>query len=550
MRKKIIASLIVCILLVSAANMMAAAVDEPIDELPETENTDMPVPTESQLPQPTEPAVSPEEPPIVEQPTEPPQTTTPAPDPNQTPEPDETPMPDTSVVLVIDNAHIYDGMDIPYSSGYVPTASNGIAKVVLPLIATESIKDNMIIATVDLGEPSASPFQFGNYEKSIPLQANYVDGGTNIVESYLVSVDIPLAANRELGNFPIVFKIIGALHDGTPFAQDFTVFVTISDGIDPNATPSPEPQMESGSTGGEEAPVPEVKTMLTNYSINPSPVLAGDSLIIKATITNTNENQSMNNIKISVAGESTDLLFTGDDTGSYYFESLAPQESLELEMNMAVAQNSEAVPQKLNLDINYEGKKATPYKSAENITIPIAQPIRLEYDSPTIPDEVNAGDTISVSINVMNLGLGTVHNARMTLDAQGLIPEKTTFIGNIESGTAKKGDMYVFVGTKDTTDSNNSSDDKYGLTDGSITLLYEDEYGKEYSEVFDINTTINPPVISVAETEEPEDLEEDANTYQWWISIIIIGAIIAVIIIINSINKKKLQKKIEEYESA
>ena len=38
--------------------------------------------------------------------------------------------------FVIDNAHIYDGMDKAYKDGYTLTVKNGVATVVLPLTAS------------------------------------------------------------------------------------------------------------------------------------------------------------------------------------------------------------------------------------------------------------------------------------------------------------------------------------------------------------------------------------------------------------------------------
>jgi bisphosphoglycerate-dependent phosphoglycerate mutase len=144
----------------------------------------------------------------------------------------------------------------------------------------------------------------------------------------------------------------------------------------------------------------------------------------------------------------------------------------------------------------------------------------------------------------MNLGLSTVHNVRMSVDAPGLIPDKTAFLGNIESGAAKKGDLYVFVGALDMTGTA-QNEDKYGMTSGKTLLIYEDQYGQEYTEEFEFSANINPPVIMAPK--EPEEEEEPQNQNQWWISVSIVAAIIVTIVVIR-FSVKKRQKRIHEQE--
>lgn len=443
----------------------------------------------------------------------------------------------SDMTLQIDNAHQYAGMNAPYSGGYLPTATGGVAKVVLPLVPLQAVANNQINVALDLGDPSSSPFQFGNYDRTVPLQSNAVTTGA--VDSYLVAVDLPLAANRVMGNYPVVFNVTGTLASGGAFTQSFTVFVTITDGIDPNAPEPTAPPEPTPEIPGEEAPRPAPKILVSSYMVSPSPAKAGGDFVVTATLLNTNESQSINNVKITASAESTSLLPAADTT-SFYFKSIKSGESVEIKLKMKVAHDAKPEPQTITLNIEYEGYKAAALTATEQLIVPISQPIRLEYDEPTVPGEVNAGDTVSVSMNVMNKGLGTVHNVSVSMDAPSLVPDKTAFIGNIESGTAKKGDLYVFVSTLD-------GDKKYGRTSGAVTLTYEDEFGEAFTEEFPFETTINPPVIMNPEEDDPEE-EEPKNQSQWWISIIVAGGIIVAIILLSRYIKKKQQQLRDEDE--
>ena len=466
-------------------------------------------------------------------------------------------------LLLIDNVNIYEKMDKTYNKGYSPTVENGTATLVLPLIASENTLQDQIRVTFNLGDPASSPFQFKNYDKTVRLKNHPVNNGTGTADSYLVAVRILLVDDPAMGRFPVIITVAGQWTDGTSFSQEFSLYVTINDGIDPDAAPTPEPtagsepgteaesvtasEPESASaTETEEQPVPQAKILLDRCSVQPSPVMTGEEFNISATFKNTNESQSLNNVKITVTGETADIVPVGDETGSFYFKTIAKQETITIDMKMKIAQNAKAEPHKIKFAIEYEGNKATAYTAAEETVIQITQPVRLEFDEPQIPEEVNAGDTISVSMNVMNLGLSTVHNVRMLVEAEGLLPEKTAFLGNIESGASKKGDLYVFVKTLDTADQETvQGEDKYGMTKGNVLLTYEDEYGQEYTEEFAFSTNINPPVILV--DEDPEEDEGPKDQGQWWISVVIVAGIIVAIAGIR-IYIKKQQERIRRQE--
>lgn len=470
------------------------------------------------------------------------------PETTQEPIDQESPAPSQKIndtPLIIDNANIYEGMNNSYGAGYYPTVQNGVASLVLPLVSTETILNNQIRVTYNLGDTASSPFQFQNYDKTVVFAGYPVNSGSGNAECFLVTANIPLIGNRIMGRYPVIITASGQLQDGTPFSQQFTLFVTINDGIDPNAPPETTPTPEPAPV---EEPVPQAKIMLESFSVNPSPVVAGEEFNISASFKNTNENQAIRNVKIKVACDTSDIVPIENDTGSFYFKKIAKNEIVTLNMKMKASQSAKAEPHKITFSIAYEGNKATAYTEEESAVFDVMQPIRLEYDEPNIPKELNAGDTIPITVNIMNLGLSTVHNVRMSIDAPGLISENTAFLGNIDSGTSKKGEMYVFIGTLDMTEEQGFSggNEKYGKTDGKVVLTYEDGYGQEFSDEFKFSSAINPPVITAPE--EPKE-EEPKKQTQWWVSVVILAVIITVIIIIR-VYVKKRQERILGKESS
>ena len=68
-------------------------------------------------------------------------------------------------------------------------------------------------------------------------------------------------------------------------------------------------------------------------------------------------------------------------------------------------------------------------------------------------------------------------------------------------------------------------DELYGDTEGKVTLTYEDSFGNEHSQDFEIKTSIvkMPENTVTVQSQEPE------RASQWWVSMAIVGGIIAVV---------------------
>ena len=104
---------------------------------------------------------------------------------------------------------------------------------------------------------------------------------------------------------------------------------------------------------------------------------------------------------------------------------------------------------KLQFTIEYEDPKATAITETEDFILKITQPVVLETENLDIPAKVYAAETIPVSMKVMNMSRVKIYNVRFSMEAPGLMPKESAFIGNMEAGSAAVGTMSVYIGTKD-----------------------------------------------------------------------------------------------------
>ena len=436
--------------------------------------------------------------------------------------------PAAAVNLQIDDAHTYDGMDRAYKDGYTPTVKDGVATIVLPLVASGNISGNTITVTPNLGDTASSPFAFKNYQKTVSLISNAVNGGSVAIPSYLIRFDLPLASGRVNGAYPVTIDVKAQAADGSPIQQTFTAYVTITDGKDPNAAePTPE----------TEKPTSQPKIIVSGYSVNPSSVTAGEEFTVTVTLKNTSESKSVQNMTVTASCDSPNLAMQ-NDSDTFYIGNLGKGKTTDIELKYKTDLETPAQRYNIMLAIGYDNTDATPLTSTGTVVVQVNQPLRVEMEAPQIATEVNAGDTLPITFQIMNLGRNMVYNVRVELSAPGLIPSGTAFIGNMEAGTAMPGNMDVFIGTKDMTEGY-EGEGKYGLTTGVITLIYEDAAGQEYTEEAEFSTAINEPVVPSSAT-EPEEEPEKAG--QWWISVVIGAVVIAGLVSWQVIrNKRKVE---------
>ena len=141
-----------------------------------------------------------------------------------------------AVTLNIDNENQYDGMEKPYAHGYVPTNVNGSVRIVFPILSEGELRGNTLRTALDLGDAQTAPFIFKNYEKDIKLQTVRVNADTKEVSAYVADFTVELKEKRNNGSYPVILKATAKDAKGNAVEQEFTTYVTISDGIDPDAT--------------------------------------------------------------------------------------------------------------------------------------------------------------------------------------------------------------------------------------------------------------------------------------------------------------------------
>lgn len=509
--------------------------------------------------------------------------------------------------LEIDNSRIYEGMDKTFREGYTPVVKDKKVLLVVPFLELTPIKGGEIQAEVNLGDTATAPFVFKNYNTTLkketyrfvgnvqldkegkPVTKKEEKGEQSEVKAYVMNLEMDLKEEVQAGSYPVIITFTGKTESGKKVSKKCTFYVTVKPEIKDDAKGdgqgSDVPVDGGGDYGGysgggggdgTQTPLPQPKVLLEDYSISQVPMLAGQEASVRVQFLNTNKSTYIQNIKVTVSAQNNTLKF---NRKSFYIDKVGAKESFEVSFVAEVLKDTTENTDTLVFTVEYEDKDAKAITETEDILLQITQPIELEAENLNIPANVYASETIPVSMKILNLSRIRVYNVRYTVEAEGLMPLESAFVGNMEAGTSAEGNAKVFIGTKDMKDAAETKDrgsssqsgssgngqsgsgqdgnsagsqsgegqdgnsegsqsgedqaqgngggsgdagqtgttaEKYGPTSGVVTLSYEDEFGETYTTEIPFTTTINKPEI--LKPVVPKDEPETAG--QWWLSIL------------------------------
>ena len=435
--------------------------------------------------------------------------------------------------LEIDTENIYDGMDKAYEDGYVPKISNGMMYLVLPLLSNGEIHDNEIKVSLNLGSSSSSPFEIANYEKTFELEAVKPKNSEKEVELFLVEFDVKLSSSRTNGVYPVVVNVSGYDDSGAAITCTYTLYVTITDG---KSNEPPKTYVET--------PTAEPVVFISNSVMEPGEAMAGEEFTLTLTLKNSLTTKSVKNmlVKVDTGNLHINLL---EDTNIFQIDKIAAGGETTLTLRFGTDASIPAGKYTLNFTFNYDSSKTLNLSSSGTAIVEIQQPANMELVMPRFPQSVTVGETIPLSLQVMNMGRDKMYNVRCVVSGYGFAPANTGYIGAMDAGSSATTEVELYIIALNASKGNESGS-QYGATKGTITLIYEDESGEEFSQEVQFETSVNRPIVELPQTDTAEE-EEKKTTNQWWISVVILGGVICAAGIGAFLIKRKAKNRTGKY---
>ncbi|MBQ6021236.1 MAG: hypothetical protein IJL26_13775 [Clostridia bacterium] len=279
-----------------------------------------------------------------------------------------------------------------------------------------------------------------------------------------------------------------AVNAATP-AEPETVIVYVT------VPTEPEPEAAPETTADRSAP----RLMTTAYALDKDFLSPGESAKLTVTITNTNKKRAAANLKLTLTDESGDIEIGGMNTR--FVGALGAGKSYNLEFPLTARHSAAVGRHSLTLTAEYEDGDFQSYSSADTLYVDVRQPAELSFSGAELPERIVEGDTVTVTVELMNTGKARLSNCRADFEIPGLVGGGTAFGGDLAPGEGKTVSANL-----------RAQPEQLGVTKGTISVTYEDEYGKIYTKTADVSTEIEKKVeIDAAPSEEKK------KTLPWWL---------------------------------
>ncbi len=256
-----------------------------------------------------------------------------------------------------------------------------------------------------------------------------------------------------------------------------------------------EPETEPPTTTDRSAP----RLMGTEHSLATGVLMPSEAGKLTVTLNNTNNRRAVFNLKLTLSDDSGDLIQNGMNTR--FINAVYAGGTYTLEAELTARHNAAVGRHSLTLTAEYEDGEFQSYSSSDTLYVDVRQAAELSFSGAELPAKIVEGDTVSVTLTLMNTGKAQLSNCRADFDIKGLVGGGTAFGGDIAPGESKTVSANL-----------RAQPDKLGATKGKITVTYEDEYGKAYTKTADVSTVIEKKVEVAA-----APVEEQKKTLPWWL---------------------------------
>lgn len=311
------------------------------------------------------------------------------------------------------------------------------------------------------------------------------------------------------------------------------------------AVPSTGVESLAAGQSAEEAEVSHQPRILVTSQLPENALKAGSTTSWAVTVKNCSKTEAIENVKVTLTAEGQDVTL---EKASWYFEKIGANKTIDLSQNISVGKKAAQEPVTLQFQFEYEDKRGNGYTCTEPICLPIRQEQQAELVNLSFAESAYASDTEPFTFQVDNTGLATLYNVRVRLTGPGLFPTKDLFLGNMEAGASEDGEIPVFIGTLDMDENGDASGEgeKYGETSAVILFSYENEQGEVQEQRMEVHTEIKEPKQVKLKVEK-----EVPQTNQWWISIVVLAAIVLLSVIVwLYLRMKHFKKRVMLYEKA
>lgn len=237
--------------------------------------------------------------------------------------------------------------------------------------------------------------------------------------------------------------------------------------------------------------------IVESFNYGGDSVTGGENFVLDLVLRNTSSQYTLQNVVMNVTPTGVYNLTSSSNT--YYLKNLfagsSTMRSLSLRADLTQATSGSEAPKANAVEIKFTyqyvaNSARISATSSETITIPVSFPDRLEFNTSEVPNAMVLGETMDVSIPIINKGRTSAYNVEAVIGGDVMSPGRVIYVGNVNNGSEQFLDFEIGF-------------EEAGQKTCEILITYEDANMKkvEKSVIFGV-TVEEPPVYDPSMFEE------------------------------------------------
>ena len=361
--------------------------------------------------------------------------------------------------LSLDENRILRGMDRSWYQGYEASTDRNKWSLILPIRTEGNIAS--VTAELQVKNPRVTPFK----SQDMTVEA-HEDEETGIWE---VRFTLSMLSNLKNADYPCVIRVTAKGRDGQEQSLDIPYTVRVR-----------------GNEEALEKPRISISDVQADLSV-------GEDGEVKLTLTNPCAATDIENLELKISDEAGHIL--PRDAEKVYLGSLPIGESITVTYPVTVVQKATVVPHMLKMAMTWNAVGAEASYECSN-TVAVHQSIRMEQGGIRMAPSVYAGDSVTLTLPLMNMGKADIVNVMATVSMPGITDRQSVLVGTIQPGETRQAQL-ILTTSKDVT----------GEYTGTVTVDCTDEDGNPASLELPVNLKVDPPLKK--NTEEKAEGEKE-----------------------------------------
>jgi uncharacterized membrane protein len=360
--------------------------------------------------------------------------------------------------LSLDEKLVLRGMDRSWYQGYEASITRNKWSLILPIRTEGNIAS--VTAELQVKNPQVTPFK----TQDMTVEANEEDPGI-----WEVHFTLSMLSDLKNADYPCVIRVTAKSMAGKEQSLEIPYTVRVR---------------------GNEKALEKPRISVSDVQAE---LFVGEPGEVKLTLTNPCAATDIEDLELKISDASGQIL--PRDAEKMYLGSLPVGESITVTYPVTVVQKATVVPHMLKMEMAWNAADAEATYECSN-TVAVHQNIRLEQGGIRMAPAVYAGDSVTMTLPLMNMGKADVVNVMATVSMPGITERQSVLVGTIQPGETRQAQL-ILTTSKDIT----------GEFTGTVTVDCTDEDGNPASLELPVNLKVDPPLKK--NTEEKAEGENE-----------------------------------------